>query len=330
MKRPPSNQSSGKHSSNRDGDGNSGGDGGNSSEAQHSSHHNSTTGNLGDSKHSAVGSSWLFSTSGKSQDLQQQHKRRRYFLVDIPAIPRNVHDSICGEVREEQSVRLVEDEQKLKHLRKKLMDQRAKVEQARNRTEALERSKEEGVNALKLKQQAKHETRIKEMEEELTQKYKARMEKLEKQWEEELEAECMAEVERRSAERKQKADEEEAALQAAEEKKLQEEQQQAKKKSAEAKQQQKDNEDNESDDDDDAEEGEEIEEPEEGEEQEEEVPKRVVLQQEIDQLKAKLEKDNEIKTEMIWLLKEIIKAEEKQNAGMKGNPNARIAASKQA
>uniref|UniRef100_A0A6U3DBG4 Uncharacterized protein n=1 Tax=Entomoneis paludosa TaxID=265537 RepID=A0A6U3DBG4_9STRA len=280
-------------------------EGGSGGEANNGANISNTTGVDGKNP---VGSAWLFSNSGKAPDLQQQHKRRRYFQVNIEPIPSDVQETISKRIRQEKSLRFVQQEQKLKQLRSKLTDQRTKVDQARQWVEELERSKEQGLNDIRTAREEEHHKNMTETAERMKEKHKEVIEKLEEKWKAELEEECKAEVERRSRERQKLVEEQEASLEAS-----------AAVESEEAS-------DMKAKIGDDAEETEE----EEGEEKEEAVPRSVALQKEIDQLKAVVEKSNQNRVEMIWLLKQIIKAEEKQNSAMESKPKAKIATSKQA
>lgn len=268
-----------------------------------------------------IDNSWLFSASGKTQDLQQQHKRRRFFEIDIPAIPEPVHHAIAKKIKQEQSVRFTQQEHKIRQLKAKLADQRSKAEGARSFLQELEQSKEDGLKDIEKLRKEEIEKTIAQKQKALRDSHEQEIQKMETEYMEKLEKECHAEADRKSQERMKKIQEEEEAAAAA----------------AKAEQEKPNADDAEAplsklpkvvaSSSEEAEEGEEIEDEA---KQQPTLYKSEILKKEVEELKATVEKANENRTELIWLLKQIIKAEEKQRAGMANKPNAQISASKQA
>lgn len=290
-----------------------------SSNQQQDQHSNATLVNAGtaESKTGLVGSAWLFSSSGKTLDLQQQHKRRKYFNLKILPIPDDVYGAISKIVRQEQSLRFHQEEQKLKQSRISLSDQRTKLKEAQELVEKLERAEKERYNSIRETCEKEYEAKIAAMEEQIRQNHMARLQSLEEQWKDELETEYKAEAERLSAERKRKAEQDCAALAAVQDVgKGTDVKKEAAKALEENTQTGPSSESTEA-----------VDEKRAGSKSSSQAEK---LLSEIDELNSMMEKANEHKTELIWLLKQIIKAEAKQKALLETKPKAKIAASKQA
>jgi len=220
-------------------------------------------------------------------------KRVRQFTLPIPPISPETYKAVVSQISKQQQP-FMQEKQQLNQLQAKLADQRAKVQAAQARIRAVEQAKEEGLRDIRELRQQETQTALENIEKKLRSKHEKETRERETQWKKDIEEECNANRKR---------------LREQQEEQVKQQQDQEEKEPEEKKQKLDDDNKTES-----------------------KPLKSDEKKKELAELEKKLDNLNENRTEMIWLLKQVIKAEEKQKAKSSDNkkPEPRITTSKQA
>jgi hypothetical protein len=222
----------------------------------------------------------------------------RQYALEIPPVPGPVREAVAAALTAGGGGNGGGSGGRVRLLHGRVVDQRERVAAQEGRLAALETAKEEGLRDIRLRREREKRDGAAALERKIRGRHARELDRRRAQFEAELEEECAARRKRLREEQRQQS---EAAAAAAAEKE---------KESPEKKTE---------DDMDISEEGEIVvaapaPPPPTAAAAEAEPPRSVQLRQEADEMGAKLDGLNEDRQEMVWLLKQVIKAEEKQKA----------------
>lgn len=182
------------------------------------------------------------------------------------------------------------EENRARMLRQKLQDQKRKQQTASNRLETLREKKEQALQDVRELREEEAKKSLQQLEEVMRSSFEKEQEEKDHAWRERVQEECERERKRALEELEEKERKEDEELAAAKKQKLE--------KAAE--------------------------------EEKEAALQEEKAQKEIENLKKEIETLNHNKMELIWLMKRVIKAEEKQKAAIQAKFSARPVAPKQA
>lgn len=189
-----------------------------------------------------------------------------------------------------QSEEPEKEEQKARILRLKLQDQKRKQQTAKNRLESVREKKEQAIKDVRQLREEEIQKSLQQLEETLRSNFEQEQEEQDQAWRQRVQDECEQEKKRSLEELEEKERKEDDQAKEAKKAKLEKTAQEEQEASATQKS---------------------------GEE-------------EIEGLQKRIESLNHNRLEIVWLLKQVIKAEEKQKAGLQAKPQARSMAPKQA
>jgi len=221
---------------------------------------------------------------------EKQPHRAVKFSVPIPPAPAGIRAAVAKAVR---VVPFSEERMNLSNLKSKLADDRDRVRAVEAEIAKLERKKERGLRDIREKRREETAAALKALEKEMTAKHEKEVREYELGWKKEIEEECNRKRKAQNQEREAKLKEEEQKEEEAKRRKLE---------SIAAA----------------------------AERQHEPSERLRALRTDLETQKKALDALQEKRTEIVWLLKQVIKAEEKQKSKMEKKPEAKTLASKQA
>mmetsp|Transcript_19135 Transcript_19135/g.36242 ORF Transcript_19135/g.36242 Transcript_19135/m.36242 type:complete len:265 (-) Transcript_19135:27-821(-) len=182
------------------------------------------------------------------------------------------------------------EEHKARILRQKLQDQKRKQLIANNRLESVREKKEQALKDVRQLREEEAKKSLEQLEESLRSNFELEQEEQDQQWRQRVNEECEEEKKRSLQELEEKERKEDEEARAAKKGKLE--------KTAQ--------------------------------EEQEASATQESSKEEIEGLQKEIETLNHNRLEIVWLLKQVIKAEEKQKAKFQANPQAKPLATKQA
>ena len=182
------------------------------------------------------------------------------------------------------------EEQKARILRQKLQEQKRKQLAAKHRLESVREKKEQALKDVRQLKEQEAQKSLEQLEESLRSNFELEQEEQDQQWRQRVNEECEQEKKRSLEELEEKERKEDEEARAAKKGKLDKATQ----------------------------------------EEQEASATHESSKEEIEGLQKEVDTLNHNRLEIVWLLKQVIKAEEKQKAGLQTKPQARPVANKQA
>lgn len=238
---------------------------------------------------------WLLSSTDQKHAARVAGRSNVIFRRTIPAIPAKQQKALYQAVRQQFPRRHRNkphaEEQQIRNFQNKIKEQRRKARDLQDKLEELEQLKEQKLKDIRKARQEEARKALDALEVKMREEFAAQVQERKSEWKRALEEECQIQRKRLGEELESKRKKRKEEFEA--------------KKASEAQQASV--------------------------EQEKETLESDGLKTELEDLKGKVESLNESKTEMIWLLKQVIKAEEKQKATKSAGekkPEPKIFASK--
>ena len=247
---------------------------------------------------------WLSSSSGggvagdqkqvsSSRGSGGSKQQHPLFCIAVPTVPQRTYHAVARQIRKTSNSQQSAEQQQIRKLALALQEQRRKAAAAQEMVQQLQQHKTQGLEDIRVQREQEASKIVAAMERRLRDEYEEQAKERKLVWKRKIEEEC--DNERKRLRKEAKEEEKEPTKQ-------------AKKPHEEAKLPAK----------------------------EQEQPKATAESNVIRDHLAELQKEVECleknRTEMIWLLKQVIKAEEKQKAKLLGDkkPEPKIHISKQA
>ena len=218
-------------------------------------------------------------------------QRARSLMIPIPPVPPTTKKAIQKYIAKQQPP-YYKQQAHINQLQAKIFHQQEKAKHARHRLDRLEEDKAERLQEMKVRQEEEIEESLKKISSMVTKEHIAVQQQKEEEWKKETEARLQ--LAKKQFRQEQAAEEEkEMALhkQKFEEKQKKEEEEELAKKL---------------------------------DENDKDLPKSKKLEQEHAKVKAKLDNLKETKKEMVWLLKQVINAENKRKAAESVIPKKKV------
>lgn len=182
------------------------------------------------------------------------------------------------------------EEQKARMLRQKLQDQKYKQHAAKTRLETVQKKKEKALQDVRQKSKEEAEKKLQQLEESMRSTFEQEQEEKDTEWRTRIQEECEKERKRSLEKLQEKERKEDEVAAVTKRSKLEKV----------------------------------------TEKEQDAAASQAAAKEEIERLQKETETLNHDRLEIVWLLKRVIKAEEKQKAGLQGKPQARPVAPKQA
>jgi hypothetical protein len=219
---------------------------------------------------------WLLGNDSATGAKRHKSHGGRLFKIQVPPVPTAVRDLIQQSMPQEESEK---DEQKVRLMRLKLIDQTQKHKAAQDRLEAVRKKKEQAVIDSQKEREAQVQQKLQQLEDSMRSTFEQEQEEKDQAWRQQVQKECDQELKR-------------AIDQLEEEHKKEDEQ--AKKARMEQDESTK-------------------------EEDKQAMAAQNKLKEEIEALQKEKESLVHNRAELIWLVKKTIKAEEKQKAELQAS-----------